>query len=91
MHMCDTTHIQKNFRNDEKEVMIAPRNIQTHPIKRGRVGKYVTFRGKIPYMEDEFDRPRMFAKKEREYSHSLMQDKPFSQMVKRTDSFNSHR
>ena len=77
-HMQDRNHIQKNFRNEEKEVMIAPRNIQTMPMKRGRLGRNVHFGGMVPYIEDEFDRPKEFAAIAREKSLSMMQDKPFS-------------
>ena len=89
--MQDRNHIQKNFRNEEREVMIAPPNVKTMPMKRGANGRNVHFSGMIPYLEDEFDRPKEFARAEREMSNSMMQDKPFSQRVKQTDSFNTHR
>lgn len=92
-HMTDFVEIQKNYRDDEnpRDVMIAPRNIQTNPIKRGQIGKQVTFGGTVPYIEDDYNRPRMFAVAEREYHQSKLQDKPFSQKVKRTETFNTNR
>ena len=61
--MTDYVEIQKNFKSDEnpREVLIGPRNIMTNPIKRGMVGKQVTFGGKIPYVEDDYNRPKYFA------------------------------
>jgi len=70
--MQDRNHILKNFRNEEKEVMIAPPNVRTNPMKRGSVGRNVHFSGVIPYMEDEFERPRLFAAAEREYHYSKL-------------------
>ena len=79
-HMTDFVEIQKNFKNAEnpREVDIAPSNITTNPMKRGAHGKQVHFGGKIPYTEDDYNRPKYFAAAEREYSASMMQEKPFS-------------
>ena len=68
-HKSDYTHIQKNFRSEEnpREVISDPPNIRTNPIKKGQVGRQVTFGGTIPYMEDDYNRPRMFLTAEREY------------------------
>ena len=65
--MKDFDYIQKSFRDPENnnEVMIPPRNIMTNPIKKGRVGKKTTFSGQIPYMEDDFNRPKILATDER--------------------------
>lgn len=68
-----------------------PRNIQTNPIKKGQIGKQVTFGGTIPYIEDDYNRPKLFANAEREYHESMLQDKPFSQRVKKTGQFNTNR
>lgn len=78
--MKDFEHVAKNFRDPENnnEVIIPPKNIMTNPPKRGRVGKRTTFSGQIPYMEDDFNRPKIFANDERLRGKSLEQDKPFS-------------
>ena len=91
--MTDFVEIKKNYRSEEDphDVIIMPPNIRTNPIKKGQVGKQVTFGGTVPYMEDDFNRPKYFAQAEREYSQSMMQDKPFSQRAKKTDSFNTHK
>jgi len=60
-----------------------PPNIQTNPIKKGQNGRQVTFGGTIPYIEDDYNRPRYFAQAEREYHNSMLQDKPFSQQAKK--------
>ena len=46
-------------------MVIAPRNFITNPPKKGQVGKQTYFGGKIPYQEDDFNRPRALAKEER--------------------------
>jgi len=40
-------------------------------------------------MEDDYNRPRELAKKERLYHESKIQDKPFSQRVKPQGEFNA--
>lgn len=92
-HMKDYEQIEKNYRDaeDNGAVIIGPRNIQTNPPKRGRVGKSTTFSGMIPYTEDDFNRPKLLANEERLAGKSLEQDKPFSQKVKRTHMFNTFR
>lgn len=73
-HMQDTTHIQKNYRCEEnpRDVVTAPPNIQTNPPKRGQVGKQTTFGGNIPYMEDDYNRPKALANEELEYHKSKL-------------------
>lgn len=90
--MKDYEQLQKNFRDEENgEVMTQPRNMLTNPPKRGIVGKNTTFGGNIPYMEDNYNRPKEIATEEREAGQLLMQEKPFSQKVKQTQLFNSHK
>ena len=62
--MTDFVEIKKNFCSDPenpRDVVIAPPNIRTNPIKRGQTGKQVQFGGSIPYMEDDYNRPKYFA------------------------------
>ena len=47
--MTDRVNIVKNFKDEEGNVMIAPKNITTNPIKTGRVGKQTTLGGIIEY------------------------------------------
>lgn len=90
--MKDYEQLQKNFRDEENgEVMTQPRNMLTNPPKRGIVGKNTTFGGNIPYMEDNYNRPKEIATEERVKGQALMQEKPFSQKVKQTQLFNSHK
>ena len=79
-HKTDFVEIQKNFRSEEnpREVISQPPNIRTNPIKTGQHGKQVYFGGSIPYVPDDYNRPKEFAKAEREYHHSKLQDKNFS-------------
>ena len=77
--MKDYEQVQKHFRDEENgEVMIQPRNIQTNPPKLGKVGKNTSFGGKVDYMEDDFNRPKILASEERLRGQALMQEKPFS-------------
>ena len=92
-HMQDRTHIKKNFRSEEnpRDIEIGPANIKTNPIKKGQSGKQVYFGGKIPYMEDDYNRPKELAKKDIEYHKSKIQEVPFRQRVGKIDLFNSHK
>jgi hypothetical protein len=62
-HMKDYENLQKNYRDPEQnnEVIIAPRNIQTNPPKLGKTGKNTSFAGIIPYMEDDYNIPKKLA------------------------------
>ena len=64
--MKEFEHVQKNFRSEEnnREVVIAPRNFLVNPPKKGIVGKNTSFGGVIPYMEDDYNRPKELLKKE---------------------------
>lgn len=92
-HMAQTVQVKKNFRDEEGAIQIGPRNIQTNPMKRGKVGKNTTFQGTIPYIEDEFSRPHEFELKRAAYHRSKVQDKPFSQNARRLrfGTFNSRK
>ena len=65
--MQDFVEVQKNFRSEEnpRDVLIAPRNFLTNPPKVGKVGKNTSFGGIVPYMEDDFNRPKKLAEQER--------------------------
>lgn len=91
--MKEYDQVQKNFRSDEnpREVLIGPRNLLTNPPKAGNVGPNTSFGGIIPYIEDDYERPKKLATLEREAGQKLMQDKPFSQKVKQTELFNSYK
>lgn len=82
---------KKNFRDEEGAVKSGPRNITVIPGKLGKVGKNVLLGEKIPYIEDDYNAAKKLAKKELEYHHSMVQEKPFSQKAKHTDFFNNHR
>ena len=56
--MTDRVPFTKNFKDEEGDIMLAPRNVLTNPMKRGRVGKATNFAAVIPYMENDYDRPR---------------------------------
>lgn len=84
-HMKEYELLQKNYRDDENgEVKIMPKNILTNPSKLGKTGKNTSFGGNIPYIEDDFNIPKILATEERIHGQSLMQEKPFSQKAKQT-------
>lgn len=82
---------KKEFKDEEGAVKIGPRNITVIPGKLGRTGKNVFIGEKIPYIEDDYNIAKKLAKKDMEYHHSMVQEKPFSQKAKHTDMFNSFR
>lgn len=59
-------------------------------MKRGKVGPKTFLGGMIPYIEDNYNNAKKIAQKELEYHRSKVQEKPFSQMAKHTDMFNSY-
>jgi len=44
-HMTDRREVVKNFKDEEGNVITAPRNFLTNPVKKGKVGKQTTFSG----------------------------------------------
>jgi hypothetical protein len=69
---------KKNYKDEEGAVKTGPRNITTIPLKMGIIGKNVLIGEKIPYIEDDYNIAKKLAKKELEYHHSMVQEKPFS-------------
>lgn len=86
--MVENNHTKKMYRDEEGAVITEPRNFLTNPPKKGRNGEGTQFGDSVPYMEDDYNRPRQLAKKEREFHQSKLQDKPFSQRAKGTATFN---
>ena len=70
--MTERVHIDKNFKDEEGTVMIAPRNIQTNPPKVGRIGRQTSFGGVVPYMEDDYNIPKELATKARIHHQSKL-------------------
>ena len=88
VHMSDYVEKKKNRRAEDGAVMIEPRNFLTNPPKEGEVGKGTSFGGNLPHMPEPYDYKREILKKEREEHEAKLQEKPFSQMVKKKDTFN---
>lgn len=87
-HAPDYTVVKKNFRDEEGNVVIAPPNIRTNPPKKGKVGKNTIF-GQYPsHLADDYEAPKKLANKERAEHLSKVQEKPFSQRIKHTETFN---
>jgi hypothetical protein len=80
---------KKNFKDADGNVKIAPRNVTTSPVKKGKVGPGTTLAGKIEYMPDEYDYRKVLEAKEREYHKSKLQEKDFCPRAKHTDTFNN--
>lgn len=81
---------KKDYKDEEGNVRTEPPNMKVMKGKTGRTGRSVYFGGPVPYIEDPFDAKKILAKKELEIHHSLVQEKPFSQMA-RAKPFNSLR
>ena len=90
-HETDRVEIQKNFKDEDGNVAIGPRNFLTNPPKQGKVGKNTSFGGIIPYIPDEYDAGKEIAKEERQYHLSKLQDKQFSQRAKTKGIFNTSK
>lgn len=88
-HMTDHVEKKKCRKGEDGAVIIEPRNFLTNPPKKGEVGKGTTFSGILPHLPDPFDRRRELLKKEREEHESKLQEKAFSQRVRKRDHFNS--
>ena len=52
---------KKNYRDEEGNVITAPRNFTTIPMRRGKVGKLTTFSGPIQYVADPYDNKKKIA------------------------------
>lgn len=65
-HIDEAPAKKKDYRdkNDNGAVMIGPRNFYTNEMKRGKVGRAVTFGGNIPYTEDDYDIKKKIAHSE---------------------------
>ena len=86
-HLTDLNVNKKVYRNAEGEVITAPINFLTNPMKKGANGRQVYLGGNIPYKGDPYNNRKLIEKKEREEHDKLLQDKPFSQRVKSTGTF----
>jgi Domain of unknown function (DUF4586) len=86
--MTDYIEKKKCRKGEDGAVIIEPRNFLTNPPKEGEVGKGTSFGGNLPHMPDPYDNKRQILTKERLEHESKMQEKPFSQMVKKRDTFN---
>lgn len=92
-HQQDRVHKMKNFRSEEnpRDILVGPANIKTNPTKGGQSGRQVYFGGAIPYIEDDYNRPKLLKQKDDEYHKSKLQEAPFRQRVGKIEYFNSHK
>lgn len=74
---------KKCYKDKEEGVLIGPRNFTTKPLKSGKVGPGTSFGGKVPYMEDDYNRKKELLRKEIAYHKTKVQEKPWSQQAKR--------
>lgn len=81
---------KKNFRDADGAVITAPKNFVTTGPKHGQPSTTPgTLFSKEHYghMKDEYDRKRELEKEEHEESKKKMQEQPFSQRIKHTETF----
>lgn len=78
---------KRNYKDADEGVKIGPRNFTTMPLKRGKIGTNVHFGGNkygiVPYIEDDYNRKKALLKKEMDFHHSKVQEKPWSQQAKK--------
>lgn len=60
-HKPEIVHKQKNFRDEEGVVMIAPRNFLTNPPKKGQVGKQTYFQPPFEHKADNYNAAKELA------------------------------
>jgi hypothetical protein len=52
---------KKNYRDEEGNVILGPRNFTAIPIKKGKVGRLTSFGGVVPYIADPYDNKKKIA------------------------------
>ena len=75
---------KKRYKNEDGEVITAPRNFLTTKPKLGRVGRGTSFGGVIPYTEDDYNVKKKIIRKEMMFHQEKVGERPpFSQQCKR--------
>jgi len=91
-HLTDYKEIKKNFRNEDGEVVIPPRNIQTSKPKVGNCCMpKASFGGMAEHLPDDYNAPKKLARKELDYHLSKLQEANFSQRARPKALFNSNQ
>lgn len=81
----------KRFRDEDGNIIAAPPNMKTNPVRKGKAGRNVTFEKFPEHMQEDYNVASKIAKAELEYHYSKLQDKPFSQNARRFDHFFSNK
>jgi len=72
-HLTDYKEIKKNYRNEDGEVVIPPRNVMTSKPKCGNcTQKQASFGGMAGHLPDDFNAPKKLARKELDYHLSKL-------------------
>ena len=71
-HVTELVDVKKKIRDEEGKVIIAPPNIKTNPPKRGTQYKNTTFSPIPSFMPDDYNYPRIVARKEFEAAKLLL-------------------
>jgi len=91
-HMNDRVEVKKNYRDEDGEVILEPRNFTTKPLKKGEVGLGTSFGGHLPHMPDTYDEAKIKARKELELHwkkiETVQEGKRFFQRVSSIGVFN---
>lgn len=77
-----------DYKDEDGNVKLAPKNFYTMPPKKGVVGKRTYFNPQVEHMPDDFNYPKTLARKEMDAAKLLEQEKPFSQRAKTWGGFN---
>lgn len=70
-HETDRVEVKKKVRDEDGNVITAPRNFYTNPNKKGITAKGTTFNKFPEHMADDYNYPRTVAKKEYETGKAL--------------------
>lgn len=82
-HKTDLWDRKKNYRDEDGEVIVGPRNVLTVPLKVGQVGPNTKFNAD-PWMAEKYDGIRDLARQEHAIHLTKLQDKPFCQRARKT-------
>lgn len=91
-HLTDYKDIKKNFRDEDGDVVLPPKNIMTSRPKVGNCAmKGASFGGMAEHLPDDYNAAKKLARKELDYHLSKLQEANFSQRVKPMGLFNPHK
>lgn len=62
----DYVEVKKNYRDEDRCVIIGPKNFYTTPLKKGEVGRGTSFAGHLQHLPDTYEQEKLNRRKELE-------------------------